>query len=99
MKTKLFQVGKSYKGKSEVRGIDFTVIRRSGDVVLLERSDNVYEVIRIQHVEPTTINLGGKEITIEKGEKIPSGENWNGKCVTKLCRALEIFNNYTNENK
>ena len=82
MKTKLFRTGRSYHSESESRRIDFSVLRRKDDVILLERSDGVYEVIEVKYVQ--------KEIN-----KDENGIELQDSKITKLCEALEIFNNYT----
>jgi len=82
MKTKLFRTGRTYHSENEPRKINFSVLRKKDNVILLERSDNVYEILELKYVQ--------KEINEDE-----SGVELQDSKITKLCEALEIFNKYT----
>ena len=88
---KRFKVGKTYKGVGEVRGIDFTLVRRMGYKALFLRSDGYYEVIELKSQESETVNIRGREVHIKEREVYPTGESWQGKCLRDKDRALKHF--------
>ncbi len=87
-----FEVGKTYYGYGEVRGVDFTLLKRDSDTCIFKRSDDWYEVVVIQRQKEQTRVINGKERSFIKKELYPYGDSWNGKCVASYEKALKIFN-------
>jgi hypothetical protein len=86
-----FEIGKSYEGVGEVRGVDFFLKLRSGDTCLFERSDGCYEIIELRQQKASTQMIAGNEVEFKEKEVYGSGESWDGKCFTKLENALECY--------
>ncbi len=92
---KIFEIGKTYKGAGEVYGIKFKLLKRKNDICLFERSDSYYEVVTLNRQQQRTVIIKGQEIEFREREVFPTGDNWKGKCVSSLDRALEIYNEKT----
>ena len=82
----------TFEGTGEVKGITFDLVKRQGNVVLYKRNDGYFEVVTVRQQKAATRTIMGKIIHYEEKEIYPSGENWNGKCVSKLDRAEYWFN-------
>ena len=85
----------TFAGTGEVKGIDFELVKRKGNVVIYERSDGYFEVTTVRQQQAATRVINGKTIHYEEKEIYPHGENWNGKCVSTLDRANYYFNKLT----
>lgn len=86
-----FEIGKTYEGVGEVRGVNFFLKLRSKDTCLFERSDGCYEVIKLRHQEASTQKIGNSIIEFKKKEVYGSGESWDGRCFSKLENALACY--------
>jgi len=91
-RAKKFKIGVVYKGTGEVNGIYFELLKRKKDVCLFKRSDNHYEVIDIRQQKASTQVIGGNTVEFKEKESYPSGESWDGSCVSTIDRAIEIYN-------
>lgn len=87
----VFEIGKTYPGKGEVKGVGFKLLKRKEDICLFERSDGYFEVIEIRKQEAGQRKIKDKVINFEEKEIYPSGDSWSGKCVSTLERAEKIF--------
>ena len=49
-----YEVGKTYQGVGEVKGIEFKLLNRKSDTCLFKRSDSWYEVILLHVIKEET---------------------------------------------
>lgn len=96
-------IPKEFKGRGEVRGIIFTLLKRDGLLTLWGRSDNTYEVINLVERKETHTVFGGNEVIFEAKELYPQGESWSlqghGKAFIAYEKAEENYNERLNEAK
>ena len=96
-------IAKEFKGRGEVRGIIFTLLKRDGLLTLWGRSDNTYEVVNLVERKETHTTFGGKEVVFEAKELYPQGESWSlqghGKAFMTYERAEQNFKERQDEAK
>jgi len=81
-----------FSGRGEVFGIEFSQIKRIGNLAIYQRSDGFFEVVTIQTQKASTATFDGRLVQFEEKEVYPSGESWNGSCVSTKEHAYRIFN-------
>ena len=91
MKAVKFELGNTYKGTGEVAGIDFTLLKRTDDLCIFQRSDDWYEVVTLVHRKYRERTINGKLIISQANESYAQGNGWNGKMTHSIDRANEIF--------
>ena len=78
-----YEVGKTYKGYGDIKGIDFKLVKREGDICLFDRSDGYSEVIELRHQKASKSIIAGKEVDFQKKEIYPYGDSFDGACVSR----------------
>ena len=86
-----FQIGQTYEGYGEVKGIRFTLLSRKGNTCLFSRSDGYFEIIELRQQEASSAVMGDTTIEFKEKEIYPSGNSWSGKCIRDGNRAKHIF--------
>jgi len=93
-----FEVGKTYEGYGDVKGVNFELLKREGDICLFKRDDGFAEVIELRQQKASTSVIAGKEVEFKEKEIYPYGESWQGSC-TGLTKALKDFDKLVKESK
>ena len=87
-----YELNNTYNGYGEIKGVDFTLLHRKKDICLFKRSDGYYEVIQLKHQKYNESMIGGNKVIFKEKEIYPTGDSWDGKCVSTYERALEFYN-------
>ena len=80
--------------RDDLNHISFKQLKRNGMIVLYERSDGEYEIVKLLIKPARTFTIQGRTVETPEREHYPTGEEWNGRHTRSFQKALQIFNEF-----
>jgi hypothetical protein len=77
--------------RDDLGNVIFTILDRYDTLVILERSDNQYEVVNVKVSKDREFKIKGRTVVAKAKEYLPSGDVWDGYTTNNRRKAFDNF--------